>query len=30
LANLRFWKASSYCPLEIDLPNRRSRRSGRR
>jgi type IV secretion system protein VirB3 len=28
-ANLRFWKASSYCPLAIDLPNRRGRR-GRR
>src|SRR5580698_1282556 len=30
LANLRFWKASSYCPLEIDLPNGRGRRRGRR
>src|ERR1700685_3241468 len=27
LANLRFWKASSYCPLDIDLPNRRGRRN---
>jgi type IV secretion system protein VirB3 len=26
-ANLRVWKASSYCPLEIDLPNRRGRRN---
>ena len=22
-ANLRFWKANSYCPLPLDLPNRR-------
>src|SRR5271169_6302023 len=27
LANLRVWKASSYCPLDIDLPNRRGRRN---
>jgi type IV secretion system protein VirB3 len=26
-ANARVWKASSYCPLEIDIPNRRGRRS---
>ena len=26
-ANLRVWKASSYCPLVIDLPNRRGRRN---
>ena len=25
-ANLRVWKASSYCPLILDLPNRRGRR----
>jgi type IV secretion system protein VirB3 len=25
-ANLRVWKASSYCPLVLDLPNRRGRR----
>jgi type IV secretion system protein VirB3 len=25
-ANLRVWKASSYCPLVIDLPNRRGQR----
>jgi len=25
-ANLRVWKASSYSPLAIDLPNRRGRR----
>jgi type IV secretion system protein VirB3 len=25
-ANLRFWKSSSYCPLTLDLPNRRGRR----
>src|SRR5271157_5310433 len=25
-ANLRVWNASSYCPLEIDLPGRRGRR----
>lgn len=25
-ANLRWWKASSYCPLVLDLPNRRGRR----
>jgi type IV secretion system protein VirB3 len=25
-ANLRVWKASSYCPLTLDLPNRRGRR----
>jgi len=24
--NLRYWKASSYSPLTIDLPNRRGRR----
>jgi type IV secretion system protein VirB3 len=27
LANLRVWKASSYSPLALDLPNRRGRRS---
>jgi len=27
-ANLRVWKASSYSPLEIDLPNGRGRRAG--
>jgi len=28
-ANLRVWKASSYCPLVLDLPSRRgSRRRG--
>src|SRR5271168_4973170 len=27
-ANLRIWKASSYCPLVIDLPNRHGRRAG--
>ena len=26
-ANLRVWKASSYCPLAVDLPNCRGRRS---
>jgi type IV secretion system protein VirB3 len=26
-ANLRVWKASSYCPLVIDLPNRHGRRN---
>ena len=25
-ANLRVWKASSYCPLLLDLPGRRGRR----
>ena len=25
-ANLRVWKASSYCPLLLDLPSRRGRR----
>src|ERR1700723_2568404 len=25
-ANLRAWKASSYCPLALDLPGRRGRR----
>jgi len=25
-ANFRIWKASSYCPLALDLPNRRGRR----
>jgi type IV secretion system protein VirB3 len=30
LANLRIWKASSYCPLAINLPNRRGRRNRRR
>ena len=29
LANLRFWKASSYSPLMIDLPSRRGRRRER-
>jgi type IV secretion system protein VirB3 len=28
-ANLRHWKASSYSPLPIDLPNGRGRRRGR-
>ncbi len=28
-ANLRMWKASSYCPLSIDLPGRRGRRRRR-
>jgi type IV secretion system protein VirB3 len=28
-ANLRVWKASSYCPLVIDLPDCRGRRSRR-
>lgn len=28
LANLRFWKASSYSPLSIDLPGPRGRRTG--
>ena len=27
-ANLRIWKASSYCPLAIDLPGRRGRKGG--
>ena len=27
LANLRFWKASSYSPLSIDLPGPRGRRT---
>ena len=26
LGNFRFWKASSYSPLEIDLPNGRGKR----
>lgn len=26
--NLRYWRASSYSPLEIDLPNRSGRRRG--
>jgi type IV secretion system protein VirB3 len=26
LGNLRFWRASSYCPLDLDLPNARGRR----
>jgi type IV secretion system protein VirB3 len=26
LGNLRLWKASSYCPLALDLPNPRGRR----
>jgi type IV secretion system protein VirB3 len=25
-ANLRVWKASSYCPLALDLPSRKGRR----
>ncbi len=25
-ANLGVWRASSYCPLELDLPDRRGRR----
>jgi type IV secretion system protein VirB3 len=25
-ANMRVWRASSYCPLELDLPDRRGRR----
>jgi type IV secretion system protein VirB3 len=28
-ANLRFWKASSYCPLTLDLPSRRGKRRSR-
>jgi type IV secretion system protein VirB3 len=28
-ANLRFWKASSYCPLAIDLPSQCGKRRGR-
>jgi type IV secretion system protein VirB3 len=28
-ANLRFWKASSYCPLALDLPKGRGRRAER-
>jgi type IV secretion system protein VirB3 len=28
-ANMRVWKASSYCPLEIDLPSHRGRRRRR-
>jgi len=27
-ANQRFWKASSYSPLSLDLPDRRGRRRG--
>ncbi|HEY2465235.1 MAG TPA: VirB3 family type IV secretion system protein [Steroidobacteraceae bacterium] len=27
LTNLRLWRASSYCPLVIDVPNRHGRRS---
>jgi type IV secretion system protein VirB3 len=30
LATLRFWKASSYSPLLLDLPNARGRRRSRR
>jgi type IV secretion system protein VirB3 len=30
LANLRVWKASSYSPLELDLPGKHGRRVGRR
>jgi type IV secretion system protein VirB3 len=26
MRNLRFWRASSYCPLVLDLPNARGRR----
>jgi len=26
LRNLRFWRASSYCPLNLDLPNARGNR----
>lgn len=26
LGNLRLWQASSYCPLDLDLPNSRGRR----
>ena len=29
LANLRVWQASSYSPLDLDLPGRRGRRSAR-
>jgi type IV secretion system protein VirB3 len=29
-ANLRYWQASSYSPLPIDLPNARGRRRGKR
>jgi type IV secretion system protein VirB3 len=27
-SNLRYWKASSYCPLAIELPSGRGRRRG--
>lgn len=27
-ANLRIWKASSYCPLALDLPGKRDRKDG--
>ncbi len=30
LANLRVWKASSYSPLELDLPGKHGRRKGGR
>jgi type IV secretion system protein VirB3 len=29
VANLRVWKASSYCPLTVDLPNSSGRRCRR-
>jgi type IV secretion system protein VirB3 len=29
-ANLRLWRASSYSPIRLDLPNRRGRRSRER
>jgi type IV secretion system protein VirB3 len=29
-ANLRVWSASSYCPLQLDLPSRRGRRRSSR
>ncbi len=28
-ANFRLWQASSYCPLELDLPKRSGRRQGK-
>jgi type IV secretion system protein VirB3 len=30
LGNLRVWKASTYSPLELDLPNKRGRRACKR
>jgi type IV secretion system protein VirB3 len=29
LANMRYWKANSYSPLALDLPDSRGRRRGR-